>query len=180
MREIQAGDGEAFAVLYQRLAPTALRITRELVHGEIGRAHEAMQEGFLSIWRSRRLYRPELGSVESWAFTVVRNRALDAIRRHARHDHHRDHLGGSIDIFPCLEPGAQEQALADDEAARLRELLLELPAAQREVITLAYFAGLTHAEIAQRLDLPLGTIKGRMRLGFDKLREHAVASPEGP
>lgn len=173
MRHVQSGDAEAFGVLYDRLAPTALGVARGVLCADVDRAQDAVQDGFLSIWRARAQYQPERGEVRAWAFGIVRNRALDTYRGNGRHDRHRSDAGEIEDNLHGPEE-VQAGIVADDEARRLRALLAGLPLAQREVVTLAYYGELSQSEIAQELALPIGTVKGRMRLGLIKLREHAA------
>jgi RNA polymerase sigma-70 factor, ECF subfamily len=173
MRRVQQDDTAAFGVLYDRLAPGATRIVQLTIRGDsdADRVGDAVQEGFLSIWRGRDQYRPELGEVHSWAYGIVRNRAIDSMRRNGRHDQRR---GGGVEEIERTRPAVEDTErdfMDDDDAHSLRRLLAGLPADQRDVIALAYFGQLTHAEIAERLALPLGTVKGRMRLGMTKLRE---------
>lgn len=165
---VQDDDVAAFGELYNRLAPRAFGVARALL-GTADRAGDAVQEGFLATWRHRAAYRADGGEVHSWVLGIVRNRAVDNLRRHRRHDRRRadgegvpETLVGSVDVHA--------DAVAGDDARRLRELMVALPDAQREVIALAFFGQLTHAEIAARLALPVGTVKGRMRLGLSKLR----------
>lgn len=128
----------------------------------------------MSIWTARETYRPEGGEVHSWVLGIVRNRAIDNLRRHGRHDRVRNGPGELADSVKA--PGGVEDDMADrDEARRLRAALARLPTAQREVIAFAYFGELTHTEIADQLSLPLGTVKGRMRLGLEKLHSQIVA-----
>jgi len=104
--------------------------------------------------------------VHSWALDIVRHRAIDCLRRNRRHDRWREGFDGVAEGHAA--PGGVEDDPADrDEARRLRAVLAHLPMAQREVIALAYFGELTHSEIAHELSLPLGTVKGRMRLGLE-------------
>lgn len=174
MRRVQADDTDAFAMLFDRFAPRALRVSRGLGL-DPGRAEDAVQEAFLSIWRAREGYRAERGEVSTWVLGIVRNRAVDTLRRNRRHDRRRDGREGLAEEVPA--PGGVETDMAEhDEARRLHGLLARLPIAQREVISLAYFGELSHAEIAHELTLPLGTVKGRMRLGLEKLRGQMAAA----
>ena len=165
---VQNDDVAAFGELYNRLAPSAFGVARGLL-GTADRAGDAVQEGFLATWRHRAAYRADGGEVHAWVLGIVRHRAMDSLRRHRRHDGRRadgegvpETLVGPVDVHA--------DTVAGDEGRRLRALLTELPDAQREVIALAFFGQLTHAEIAARLALPVGTVKGRMRLGLTKLR----------
>ena len=168
MLRIRDDDSEAFGELYDRYARLALRVAGSVCR-DPGHAEEAVQEGFLSIWRARARYRPESGSVKGWALSVVRNRAIDAVRREA--------AAGRVPVADLdsslVESGAPsppDAVVARSEAHALRASVARLPDTQSEVITLAFFGGLTHSEIAEQLSLPPGTVKGRMRLGMHKLR----------
>ena len=170
MRRVQADDQAAFGALYDRFGTKAYRVAFSVARDR-PRAEDIVQEAFLSVWRSRAGYRPELGTVVGWIMHTVRNRAIDSLRRNGRHDDRRA-PGGDQEIDDRLiAPGSVEDTVGErDQAARLRRTLARLPAAQRDVIALAYFGELSTSEIARQLSLPLGTVKGRMRLGLDKLR----------
>jgi RNA polymerase sigma-70 factor (ECF subfamily) len=166
MRRVQAGNAEAFGVLYDRFAAPARRLARALVCDT--HADDIVQEAFISVWRNSAAFHPDLGTVPAWVMGTVRNRAIDALRRQAKHDKRRADANG---LERLHAPGNVENETTErDQAARLRRTLASLPDAQRDVITLAYFGELSTSEIAQELSLPLGTVKGRMRLGLDKLR----------
>lgn len=167
MRRVQADDTEAFAALYDRFSSRAFWLARASTR-DAARVEDIVQEAFLSVWRNRARYQPAYGSVAGWIMGVVRNRAIDVHRTQVRHDTRRadeEH----IDDRPAAT-SVEESIGERDEAARLRAALARLPAAQREVITLAYFGELSTTEIAEELSLPVGTVKSRMRLGLDKLR----------
>ena len=174
MRRIQNGDADAFAALYDRLSVPAYRTAIGIAHNRT-RAEDVVQDAFLSVWRSRAAYQPERGSVVGWVMGTVRYRAIDSLRRNRRHDDQRasgEHIDEQLHAPGDLERGVAER----DEAARLREVLDKLPDAQREVIALAYFGELSTSEIARELTLPLGTVKGRMRLGLNALRSLVAPS----
>lgn len=166
MGHVAAGDAEAFEELYRRHSRQALIQARKLCSSN-ELAEEVAQETFVSLWRSAHRYRPSLGSVSVWLSSMVRNRAIDAWRRAAIRP---------VEV-PALDhgPGQLHSAIGADTPAPERALVLaliaELPAAQKEAVFLTYFGGMTHAEIAAWADAPLGTIKGRIRLGLEKLRE---------
>lgn len=172
MVRVQAGDDDAFNALYDRFAPRAYGVAYAIAR-DIPLAQDIVQEAFLSFWRSRARYRPEEGTVASWLLGIVRNRAIDGLRRQGRHDSRR--AGEYVEGQVAATDDVPETIGDRDRATRLRAALDRLPAAQRDVIALAYYGELTHTEIASRLDLPEGTVKGRMRLGLAKLREAAVA-----
>jgi RNA polymerase sigma-70 factor, ECF subfamily len=167
MTEIRAGNADAFAELYDRYSARAYRIARSVCR-EDGHAEEAVQDAFMSIWRRRSGYEPDRGSVAAWLLTGVRYRAIDVLRRQSKHASRR--TGEDALYAHPASVNLADQTAGRDEAHQLRALLTRLPDAQREVITLAFYAQLTHTEIATALSLPTGTVKGRMRLGLDKLR----------
>jgi RNA polymerase sigma-70 factor, ECF subfamily len=165
MRRIESGSIEAFEHLYDRYAHQAYRMALSVCR-EPGRAEEAVQDAFIAVWRNRTPYRPERGTVAAWLLSSVRYRAIDAARRHGKHLKRRaDESSIDADLL-VTDP----DEVSDVDAAHLHTLLNQLPDAQREVITLAFYGQLTHTEIADHLQLPAGTIKGRMRLGLEKLR----------
>jgi RNA polymerase sigma-70 factor, ECF subfamily len=179
MRRVQADDLSAFGELYDRHAGRAWSVACAICH-DAGRAEDAVQEGFLAVWRTQHSYRSERGSVQAWLMTIVRNRAIDATRREAAA--HRPPLARyepvAEEAAACSTP---DEVIARSRADALRGRLADLPQAQAQVIALAYYGGLSHTEIAARLALPAGTVKGRMRLGLQKLRDEPelVSSPAG-
>lgn len=167
MAEVQAGDATAFGALYDRFDRRAFGVALSFCRDRL-QAEDAVQDAFLAVWRSRALYRPDRGTVAAWLLTVVRHRAIDVARRSAGHAQRRAEEQLLDGVASPGDLAEQAGALAD--AGSLHELLARLPVAQREVVALAYFGQLTHSEIAARLGLPAGTVKGRMRLALDKLR----------
>jgi RNA polymerase sigma-70 factor (ECF subfamily) len=124
------------------------------------------QEAFISLWRSAHRYRPATAGVSAWLSSIVRNRAIDAWRRAAA----RPVEVEAVDEGAGQLRGAAGGEPAVDDRALMLALIAELPMAQRQAVFLAYFGDMTHAEIAELADTPLGTIKGRIRLGIEKLR----------
>jgi RNA polymerase sigma-70 factor (ECF subfamily) len=130
-------------------------------------AEDLTQDAFLKVWRSAGGYRPERGSLRSWVLSIVRNRGIDQIRSLASRRRTQDRVEWSA---PRSQPSeAFAEAWRGYQSERVGGALSALPTEQREVITLAHLHGRTHEEIARRLDLPLGTVKGRIRLGLKKL-----------
>ena len=168
MRRVQADDVEAFERLYDRHATRAYRVALSTC-GDAHRAEEAVQDAFLKIWRARATFRSQLSSFQAWSMIAVRSAAIDVLRYEGAGKRPRlaEHDPDVVD--PQSEP-LVDSLVRDDQAAAVRRTLQELPAAQSEVIALAFFGELSHAEIAERLALPPGTVKGRMRLGLEKLR----------
>jgi RNA polymerase sigma-70 factor (ECF subfamily) len=171
MAQVSAGSVESFVDLYDRYRDRAYRVARSVCQDE-GRTQEAVQDGFLAVWNGRENYRSQQGTVAAWLLTVVRYRAIDAARSDHRHASRRandDQLTrGSPVEDPC------DTVVRREEAQRVQVSLATLPDAQAEVIALAYYGQLTHTEIAAQLGLPCGTVKGRMRLGLQKLRADFV------
>jgi len=173
MVQVKAGSSAAFGELYDRFGHRAYRVARSVCRDN-HHAEDAVQDAFISIWKSRTTYEPARGTLAAWLLTTVRYSAIDVARRNGRHANRRagvDHL----DAVPTPLDVAEE-ASARAGARHLHSLLARLPEAQREVITLAMFGQLTHNEISDHLGLPAGTVKSRVRLGLDKLRAELEAS----
>jgi RNA polymerase sigma-70 factor (ECF subfamily) len=168
MRDAQAGDPAAFAELYDRHHAAAHRVAQLICRGE-GAGEDALQDGFVSAWRGRASYRPDRGDVRKWLISVVRNRAIDIARRETLRERRRADLAPLVVASASVD--VQADAIAASEAERVRRLVGNLPEGQREVIALAFYGELTHAEIAVHLGLPPGTVKGRMRGGLRRLSE---------
>jgi RNA polymerase sigma-70 factor, ECF subfamily len=172
MALVAEGDPHAFAVLYRRHVRAAAALAMQMCPRPVI-AEEVVQEAFLSFWRSRHHFDRSRGSVRAWMLGIVRNRAIDVLRQSVAHE-----LANASD--QGVEDLLESHELTDREVGRrerARELLAAidgLPPEQSCVITLAYYGGYTHTEIATMLDTPIGTVKGRMRLG---LRKMAVSIP---
>ena len=168
MQYVRRGEAVAFEVVYERHATAAFSLAFRMT-GNRNAAEDVVQEAFLSLWRSNARYDRTRGSVRTWVLGIVHNRAIDALRRSVGHDKRRASDEGLEERFEATERTDVEVARRE-EAREVREALTTLPAEQSRVIELAYFGGFTHTEIASMLDTPVGTIKGRMRLGLTKLR----------
>ena len=169
MQTIRGGDAHAFEILYERHASAAFSLAYRMV-GTRNAAEDVSQEAFLSIWRSGARYDRTRGSVRTWVLGIVHHRAIDALRRAVVHDRRRAGDEGIEERFEAPERTEVEVARRD-EAATVRAAMGSLPAEQSHVIELGYFGGFTHTEIADMLDTPVGTVKGRMRLGLKKMRD---------
>jgi RNA polymerase sigma-70 factor (ECF subfamily) len=167
MAQMKNADVEAFSELYDRYCDRAYRVARHVCH-DGGRAEDAVQNAFLAIWRSRATYLEQRGSVAAWLLTAVRNSAIDITRRDANYIAWRD--SAAANPLPSTAGDIPERVEARAEAQHIRGLLARLPETQQAVIALAFYAGLSHTEIATHLDLPNGTVKSRIRLGLQKLR----------
>jgi RNA polymerase sigma-70 factor (ECF subfamily) len=162
-------DPEAFEVLYDRHGGVAFSLAYRIV-GDRAAAEEVSQEAFISVWRSGARFDSTRGSVRSWLLSVVRNRAIDFLRSKAGKAPKLDFDDeAALEQRPAAER-TEEEALRRETAGELRGALGKLPGEQSKVIELAYFGGFSHSEIAQILGLPMGTVKGRMRLGLEKIR----------
>lgn len=167
LEQAHAGDAAAFAAIYDRHAGAAYSLARHMMHSR-GRAQDVVQEAFLALWQSNS-YCADKGSLRSFLLAIVRNRAIDALRKERR----RSAQERSDETAATRVEGGDrtDVEVQQRETQRLlRAALATLPEAQQHALELAFFAGLTHSEIALRLNEPLGTIKGRLRLGLEKLR----------
>lgn len=178
MLRVKTDDDEAFAEIYARHSTATFRLACSLCRNAT-EAEDVVQESFLSIWRGRGGYSLRGGaSLRAWLMTTVRNRALDSIRRDAtRKRPPRANVEVSEVPSPEQESSPDEIVATSDRNSTLKDSLRRLPEAQREVIALAYFGGLTHHAIATHLAIPAGTVKGRMRLGLEKLRRDTRMKP---
>ena len=172
---VARGDEDALGELYDRVGGIAYGLALRILRDE-RLAEDAVQEGFLAVWRSAATFRAERAKASTWILTLVHRRAVDLVRREERRR-----------TEPLAEDAAATMAAkeATDEAAWLRvererdqAALAQLPDAQREALELAYYGGFSQAELAERLGVPLGTIKSRMFAGLARLRELLDESAE--
>ncbi|HEX5713678.1 MAG TPA: sigma-70 family RNA polymerase sigma factor [Solirubrobacterales bacterium] len=162
-------DPEAFAVFYDRHGGVAYSLAYRIV-GEKTAAEDVTQEAFISIWRSGARFDRARGSVRSWMLSIVRNRAIDTLRSRAgKAPKLTFDDEAALEQRPA-EERTEEEALQHETARELRGAVGSLPSEQAKVIELAYFGGFSQSEIAAMLGVPLGTVKGRMRLGMEKIR----------
>jgi RNA polymerase sigma-70 factor (ECF subfamily) len=168
MQRASAGEASAFEVIFDRHGGAAFSLAYRMC-GRRPLAEDVVQEAFLSLWRSGANYDRAQGSVRTWVLSVVHHRAVDALRRGVTRES-RDITDDGI-AERIAAPERTDALVANrEEAQEIQKALGELPVDQRRVIELAYFSGFTHAQIADMLGLPAGTVKGRMRLGLAKLR----------
>lgn len=165
-RIAERGDVEAFRKLFQTYAP---RVKSYMMRqgADANTAEELAQETMLTVWRKASLYSIDKGSATTWIYTIARNLRIDRLRREmtwvALPDGHDQQP--STDALP-------DDVLSEEERrVRVQNALAGLPPDQLEVVSLSYIDGLSHSEIAERLGLPLGTVKSRMRLAYHKIRE---------
>jgi RNA polymerase sigma-70 factor, ECF subfamily len=168
MQLVRRGDARAFEVIYERHSGAAFSLAYRMMGTRSG-AEDVTQEAFLSMWRSGARFDRARGSVRTWVLGIVHHRAIDALRRATVHDRRRAGDEGIEERFEARER-TDVEAARREEAGTVRHALDSLPSDQCQVIELAYFGGFTHTEIADMLDAPVGTVKGRMRLGLKKMR----------
>lgn len=163
------GDRAAFGRLYSltsaKLFGTALRIVQQE-----DQAQDVLQEAFLSIWRNAGGFRPGIAAPMTWMNTIVRNRALDRLRRNKRPEVQWEEPG-DFDRVANDDPAELDRLMLSEEAAALRECMGALKENQRQSILLAFFEGLTHEEVAARIESPLGSVKTWIRRGLISIKE---------
>ena len=160
------GDQVAFAALYDRLAPTVYGVVRRVLR-DPSQAEEVTQEVFVEIWKQATRFDAERGSVRTWAVTIAHRRAVDRVRSEQAH---RDRQLRSAAAELDNEPTPEDSAMDTEDRRRARTAMAALSAPQREVLELAFYEGLTHVQIADRLGVALGTVKTRIRDGLIRLR----------
>lgn len=167
MRRTAGGDIAAFEELYEELAAAVLSLARRVVR-DPARAEEITQEVFLQVWRQAPRYRGEEGSVRTWVLTLTHRRAVDVVRA-SESSRRREEQAARREIHAVAGPEA-DAVLAADRVG-VRRCLDALTPLQRESIGLAYYAGLTYAQVAHRLGRGLPAVKTRMRDGLARLRD---------
>jgi RNA polymerase sigma-70 factor (ECF subfamily) len=166
---VEAADAEAFATLYDRHSRAAFSLAHRMM-GERQASEDLAQDAFLKVWRGASSYRAERGSVRTWILSIVHNRGIDQIRSQASRRRAQEKIEASV---PRSQPSeAFAETLRNSQRDQVREALNTLPPEQLKILELAYFSGYTHVEISDLLGLPLGTVKGRMRLGLKKIRDY--------
>jgi RNA polymerase sigma-70 factor (ECF subfamily) len=172
-------DHAALMALYDRHGRLAFALAYRVL-GDAQGAEEAVQDAFLQVWRRAETFDRERGfGGRAWLLAIVRNRAIDGIRRRSGRARETTPLEDVEATTPTSAPGPWAEVSAALERDRVRAAVAELPREQQDAIRLAYFDGLSHGEIADRTGLPLGTVKGRVRLGLRKLAG-LLAEPGGP
>jgi RNA polymerase sigma-70 factor (ECF subfamily) len=162
------GDPRAFAVVFDRHSDAAFSLAYRMC-GRRAMAEDVVQDAFLSLWRSASRFDAARGSVRAWVLRATHNRAIDAFRRTGAKGARDVADEGIAERLPARER-TEEEVERREDVRQVRSALETLPRDQRQVIELAYFGGFTHTQIAEMLDLPAGTVKGRMRLGMTKMR----------
>lgn len=180
LQRIARRDETALALLYQRYGAQVYSLTYQVLRNS-QLAEEATQDTFMKVWRLSHSWDPEKGRFISWLMTVARHTAIDRLRQEERQSALNN---ASIDE---IAPITTDRGLPHDPALQdgrlLRQLLQQLPQEQAQAIEMAFFQGLTHSSLAEKLNLPLGTVKTRVRLGLQKLKTlwvEATATQESP
>ncbi len=165
-RVAATGDIEAFRKLFQAYGP---RVKSYMMRQgtDPDTAEELAQETLLTVWRKAALYSGDKGSATTWIFTIARNLRIDRLRKEVAWQP----LPDGVEEEPSSDPPPDEEVSERERRERVQQTLAQLPADQSEVVVLSYIEGLSHSEIAERLGLPLGTVKSRMRLAYQKIRE---------
>jgi len=166
LRVAHDGDRLAFSEIYAYFAP---RVKGFLMRGGASpeEAEDLAQDAMVKVLRKAKLFDPEKASVSTWIFTIARNARIDAIRKASR---------GALDpdepaLMPEESPRADQLCELKDQSVRIKEVVESLPPDQSEVMRLHFYEDEPHSAIAARLDLPLGTVKSRLRLAFEKVRK---------
>jgi RNA polymerase sigma-70 factor (ECF subfamily) len=158
-------DKEVFSELFSYFAPRL----KSMLMGtgtDPETAEEVAQEAMISVWRKCEMYDPKKASASTWIFTIARNLRIDRFRSEKRPEFDPN----DPSLVPAAEPLADDQLMVSDRQAVVKNAIAQLPDEQKAVITLSFVEGLSHQEISDRLELPLGTVKSRLRLSFEKLR----------
>lgn len=182
VRRVRDADGAALSQLYQRFVRPCYSLARRICADE-KLAEDVVQEVFLTLWRDPTRYDPARGGFATWLLTVTHHRAVDAVRKESTIRRRVVAVPeAGKDWSPTPVPGADQAALARVAAGQVRAALHRLPAAQRQVLALAYFGGHTQAEIAVQMGVPLGTVKSRMFTAAQRLRALLTdqLGPDGP
>ncbi len=167
MAQVCRGDEQAFARLYDRLAPTVVGVARRVLRNP-AQADEVAQEVFVELWRTARTFDRDRASVGAWAAMIAHRRAVDRVRSESSRQR-RDERVGLLDPVVGADPAGD--VIDDFDRRRVGRALGSLTELQRQVVELAYYGGHTHTEIADLLDVPLGTVKTRVRDGLIRLRD---------
>jgi RNA polymerase sigma-70 factor, ECF subfamily len=167
---VNNGEPKAFATLYDRHSQAAYCLAYRMM-GEKQAAEDLAQEAFIKVWRRAGSYRAQKGSVRTWIFSIVHNRGIDQLRSHASRRRTQEKIEASAASSQPSEEAFVE-TWRNTQAEQVREALSTLPKEQLKILELAYFSGYTHVQIAELVGLPLGTVKGRMRLGLKKIRSY--------
>jgi RNA polymerase sigma-70 factor, ECF subfamily len=172
VNQVAGGDASALEQLYERYVRQCFGLALRML-GEPAHCEEVVQEVFLKLWTQPSSYSSQKGKFASWLLSMVHHRCIDELRRRSRTEVALEdpETGGFLTTEPDPEPDALEQIWTREQQTAVRTALGQIPQNQRQVLELAYFMGLSHSQIASKLDQPLGTVKTRIRLGMQSLRQ---------
>jgi len=171
LRRIGQGDRQSFETLYDRFSGILFSTCYRVLNNQEA-AEDTLQDVFIQIWEKAPFYDPARGKPLSWAVTLTRNRAIDRLRSAQRRQRLQEDLQSESETFDQFDDGSSLDAVTSVETSKLvRAAITQLSNDQREAIELAFFSSLTQMEIAERLNVPLGTVKARIRRGMVKLRD---------
>jgi RNA polymerase sigma-70 factor (ECF subfamily) len=172
------GEIQAARELYRRLSPLIYSLACRITGLEED-AEEVLVDSFQQAWTQAGQYDPSRATVTGWVLNIARSRAIDLVRARRRWQERNEKAAEEIPSFPGHLPASPElEAIRGEERARVREAVEALPPDQRRVVELAYFAGLSHSQLADRLGEPLGTVKTRLRLAMKKIRSALLGVEE--
>jgi RNA polymerase sigma-70 factor, ECF subfamily len=169
LQRAAAGDSDALLALHKRYANLVYSMAWRVLQ-DVGRAEEVTQDVFMKLWQRPQSYDPARGRFSAWLLSITRFAAIDRLRQEGRRPSAVELPGDDADQETALDRLLSTDHASWERGQHLRLLLIQLPAEQRQAVELAYFGGLTHSELAAQLGLPLGTVKGRLRLGLERLR----------
>ena len=171
LERVASGDASALEQIYERYVRQCFGLALRML-GEPALCEEVVQEVFLKIWTNPDRYSAQKGKFASWLLSVVHHRCIDELRRRSRTETPLDDetVGSVLNTAPDPEPQPLEQVWVREQQTAVRSALAQIPENQRQVLELAYFGGLSHSQIADKLGQPLGTVKTRIRLGMQGLR----------
>jgi RNA polymerase sigma-70 factor (ECF subfamily) len=169
---VAGGDGAALMALYDRYNRQAFGLAFRIL-SDASTAEEVVQDAFMALWRNAKSFDTSRGGVKTWLLTIVHNRSIDRLRS-------AKSRGGTVELEVADYAGANtdpwDDVTTEIDGAQVRAAVAELPPDQRTAVEMAYFQGLTHQEISERTNIPLGTVKGRLRLGLKKLSTSLASS----
>src|ERR1019366_2073690 len=175
LHRVAAQDAQALSELYDLTAKPLFALAFRIL-GDVSEAEEVIQDVFVQIWKNAHSFDPLLGPAFYWALSITRHRAIDRLRARQRRSRLIENLEEDAVANAATSTASDKEALGAEDTAAVRSGLGGLPAEQRRVIELAFFGGLTHQQIAEALNEPLGTIKARIRRSLSKLRESLSAN----
>ncbi len=168
--QLVSGDVRALELLYDRYGTLAYSVSTRVL-GDPGKAEDVVQDVFLKLWTSAQRFDSNRGSLRTWLLTAVRNRSIDYLRGRGAHERSEKEIPEQVAAAGHGSDPWREVSLAIEREA-VRQAVDSLPSEQRQAVELAYFGGYSQPEIAEMIRVPLSTVKGRMRLGMEKLHSY--------